>query len=248
MTPEIKSFSAQTKVLNEVAGLVEAVFSVTNLIDRGNDIIHPGAFTKAIASSRLPTVVFSHQVEDINQVLGKTTSRKELLPGDPELPFKLRNANLGGVKANLKFDLETPAGRLGFTHVKNDNLKEWSFAYTVADGGAEYEQVKGENGAYAPPIRHLKDINEVLDITLCVVGMNQATSTVAWKSGSRPATSGIADWMLYGAAQAVIDIAKASARKDYRGSTAPRSNPGPGSWLSSLSRGATLSSLVDADE
>jgi len=167
--------------------------------------------------------------------------------GRPLICDTVNDAKLRKVRVRVRVEY-APPGRLGFTHVKNDNLKEWSFAYTVADGGAEYEQVKGENGAYAPPIRHLKDINEVLDITLCLVGMNQATSTVAWKSGSRPATSGIADWMLYGAAQAVIDIAKASARKDYRGSTAPRSNPGPGSWLSSLSRGATLSSLVDADE
>jgi hypothetical protein len=217
MNRETKSFSADhTKVLNAGAGIVETVFSVTGPpADRQGDIIDAGAFSKAIANSRLPTVVFSHVWNDINQVLGRTLSWEELLPGNPMIPSRLKSAakgesQVGCVRAQVQFDLETPAGQLAFTHVRNQNLKEWSFSFDVGENGAYYEDHKSADGKYSAPIRHIKDVSEVFELTLCVIGAQQRTETVAWKAhlASSP------DWMFgaaFEAAQAILNV-----RRDIR--------------------------------
>ena len=198
-----KSFAVvETKVLDADMGLVECAFSVTGNVDRQNDRILPGAFKTALASSRPPTVVYSHVWDDIHQVLGKTQTWNELLPGDPSLPSKLKAQNeailkagkgeqlRGCMKAQVKFDRDTPSGALAFTHVKNENLVEWSFAFDVADGGTFYDDPgKSLDGGYVQPVRNIKDISEVFEVSLVLIGANPATSTVGWKSILKEAKS-----------------------------------------------------------
>lgn len=167
-----KSFqAAETKVLDPSRGLVECMFSVTGNLDRQGDIIDPGAFTKALASKASVPVVYAHQWNDLDAVLGKTVSWKELFPGDPSLPESLRTKGYGGVRAVVQFDQETPAGRLAFTHVKNKNITEWSFAFDIDDDGEKQ----------VDDVRHIKSIREVYETTLALIGANPETVTMALK-------------------------------------------------------------------
>jgi len=168
-----KSFEAvETKVLDPAQGLVECVFSVTGNKDRQNDVIDPGAFTKALAAKSSVSVVYAHVWDDINQVLGKTVSWKELMPGDPGLPAELQTKGYGGVKAAVQFDQETPAGRVAFTHVKNKNIKDWSFAFDIEPDGEKSED----------NVRHIKSVAEMYEVTLALIGANPATTTMAFKA------------------------------------------------------------------
>jgi len=170
-----KSFAAvETKVLDANRGLVETVFSVTGNVDRQNDVIDSGAFAKALAAKASVPVVYAHKWDDINAVLGKTVQWRELLPGDPGLPDKLRVKGLGGVKAVVQFDQETPSGRVAFTHVKNGNLTDWSFAFDVDDDGEKYD----DGGT----VRHLKSIREIYEVTLALIGANPDTQTLDFKA------------------------------------------------------------------
>lgn len=170
-----KSFAAaETKVLDAARGLVETVFSVTGNVDRQNDVITPGAFGKALAAKSSVPVVYAHRWDDLNAVLGKTVGWTELMPGDPGLPAALQTKGFGGVKATIQFDQETPAGRVAFTHVKNKNITEWSFAFDIDDDGEKYE-----DGSSA---RHIKSIREVFEVTLALIGANPATQTLAFKA------------------------------------------------------------------
>lgn len=174
-TPTIlrKSFGAiETKVLDPAKGLVETMFSVTSNLDRQNDIIEPGAFGKALSAKASVPVVYAHKWDDINSVLGKTVAWRELLPGDPSLPSSLLTKGYGGVRATIQFDQETPSGRVAFTHVKNGNLTEWSFAFDIEDGEEKYED----------DARHIKSIREVYEVTLALIGANPATQTLDFKS------------------------------------------------------------------
>ncbi|GAC1649787.1 MAG: hypothetical protein NVS9B11_22950 [Candidatus Dormibacteraceae bacterium] len=212
-------------MLNAGAGLVETVFSVTGNLDRQGDVIVPGAFKNAAKSSPTPAVVFSHVWDDVTPVLGKTTAWSEVLPGDPTLPARLKALNakagedgpqFGCVKAQVKFDLETPAGQVAFTHVKNENLKEWSFAFDIDEGGAYYEdQGKSESGAYAAPVRFIKSIKELFEVSLVLIGANPATSTVGWKSFRPESTKAIEE--IFDAYQAFAEAPpEAVGDFDYR--------------------------------
>jgi HK97 family phage prohead protease len=168
-----KSFQAvETKVLDSARGLVECVFSVTKNTDRQGDEIDPGAFGKAITSKSGVPVVYAHVWDDINQVLGKTVAWKELYPGDPGLPAELQAKGYGGVRTTVQFDQETPAGRVAFTHVKNQNIKDWSFAFDIDEGGDKTED----------DVRHIKSIKEIYEVTLALIGANPATTTMAFKA------------------------------------------------------------------
>ena len=168
-----KSFqAAETKVLDPARGLVETVFSVTGNVDRQGDVIEPGAFGKALAAKNSVPVVYAHKWDDLDAVLGKTVSWRELLAGDPALPDSLKSKGLGGVKAIVQFDQETPSGRVALTHVKNKNITEWSFAFDIADAGEKFED----------NVRHIKSIAEVYEVTLALIGANPATTTMAFKA------------------------------------------------------------------
>jgi len=168
-----KSFEAvETKALDEANGLYQCIFSATKNADRQDDVIDPGAFAKALTAKSSVPVVYAHVWNDINQVLGRTAGWKELPPGSPELPEKLRAKGLGGVKANIQYEMDVPAGRVAATHTKNGNITDWSFAFDIDDDGAKTED----------NVRHIKSIAEIYEVTLALIGANPATTTMAFKA------------------------------------------------------------------
>jgi HK97 family phage prohead protease len=167
-----KSFSgAVTKDFDAAQGLVTAIFSATNNLDRQDDVIEAGAFQNVIANGKLPVLVFGHQWDSLDAILGQTVSWCELMPGDYRLPGSFQMNNWGGVEAVLQFSLNTPSGAAAFEHLKAGVLVEYSFAFEIAD--AEYDAKAG--------IRRIKSIGEVFEISVVLIGANPATTTVAMK-------------------------------------------------------------------
>lgn len=175
-----KSFTAESKVLDAQKGLVEAFYSVTKVKDRQDDIIAPGAFTKAVQRAvekgRPPTVVYGHDWASIHQVLGKVVDWQELQPGDPKLPAKLLSKGFGAMRAIVQFNLKTPAGKTAFELVDAKDLDEWSFAFSISD--SEWDQ--------KADARIIKEIDEVMEVSLVLIGANQETVTAAMKSMAPP--------------------------------------------------------------
>jgi HK97 family phage prohead protease len=168
-----KSFEAvETKAIDADRGLYSCIFSATKNEDRQGDEIDPGAFAKALAAKASVPVVYAHVWNDIHQVLGRTDGWKELAPGDPELPAKLLTKGLGGVKANIQYEMDVPAGRVAATHTKNGNITDWSFAFDIDDDGEKY----------VDNVRHIKSIKEIYEVTLALIGANPATTTMAFKA------------------------------------------------------------------
>ena len=169
-----KSFSAaETKVLGDPdQGLVEAIFSATGVVDRQGDRIVPGAFTRALSAKASVPVVYAHAWQDISQVLGRTTSWTELMPGSPGLPDALRSQGYGGVKATIQFEMGVPSGRAAFTHLKNGNLGQYSFAFDIDNDGEKFEG----------NVREIKSIREIYEVTVALIGANQLTTTMVAKS------------------------------------------------------------------
>lgn len=144
---------------DEEKGIVEALVSVTGIVDNVNDIIVPGAYTKTL-SERKPKGVWSH---DWNTPVSKALDAVELMPGDDRLPKSLPNgdvwpADAGALWVKAQFNLNTEAGRDAFENVKffgDDG--EWSIGYSVPKGDASEEKVDTPSGKKT--IRKIKSLN-----------------------------------------------------------------------------------------
>lgn len=147
-------FGGETKILSdEGEGVVEAIVSVTGIVDEVNDIIVPGAYAKTLAQ-RLPKGVYSH---DWEAPIAKALDIKELMPGDPGLPGKTARGEAwpreaGAVMVKAQFNLNTQRGRDAYEDVKFfGSEQEWSIGYNVPRGGARVDHKKG--------IRHIDTLD-----------------------------------------------------------------------------------------
>lgn len=116
---------AHFKVSDEEQGIIEAIVSVFNLIDRGKDIIRAGAFKKSL-ERKLPKGVWMHNWAS---PIAKTLEAKELQAGDERLPSKIRH--LGGLYIKGQFNLETQRGREAYSDLKFGTVDEFSIGYSV---------------------------------------------------------------------------------------------------------------------
>lgn len=122
---------SQVRGVDPVDGIVEAIVSVTNIVDNVNDIILPGAYKQTL-KKRNPKVVWSH---DTNIPVGKTLKVEELLPGDPRLPADLVAKDAGALLVKMQFNLNTSRGRDAYEDVQFfGSEQEWSIGYSVPEG------------------------------------------------------------------------------------------------------------------
>jgi hypothetical protein len=138
MTREYKSFDlpiGATKVLDDNLGIVEHIITVFGVLDKGNDISHPGSFVKTLAErGNRALVLDQHRTDSVMRVLGKPMEIREI--GRAELPPEILRDNpeaTGGVKAVTQFFLDTPEGAGAFTRIKQGGLREWSYGYDALD-------------------------------------------------------------------------------------------------------------------
>lgn len=131
---------SQVTGIDPVDGIVEAIVSVTNIVDNVNDIILPNAY-KSTLRKRNPKVVWSH---DTNVPVGKTLKVEELLPGDSRLPADLLAKNAGALLVKMQFNLNTSRGRDAYGDVQFfGNEQEWSIGYSVPEGKSMVDESTG---------------------------------------------------------------------------------------------------------
>lgn len=143
---EYKNVSVKgLQVADADTGIVEAIVSVTGIVDEVKDIIKPGAYAKTLAK-RTPKGVYSHSWD---QPISRTLDIKELMPGDPRLPKQMSDgtpwpAAAGALWVKMQFNLDTERGRTAFSDVKFfGDEQEWSIGYNVPVGGAKVNPKAG---------------------------------------------------------------------------------------------------------
>lgn len=126
------------KVLDEGAGIVEAIVSVTGYRDEVKDVIEPGAYERTL-SMRRPKGVSGH---DWLKPVAKALEVTELNPGDSALPTHTNHGapwptEAGAVKVLFAYNLDTQLGRDTYSNVKFYGAEqEWSIGYNVPRGRA----------------------------------------------------------------------------------------------------------------
>jgi len=148
-------------------GIIEAIVSVFNNVDSGNEIVRPGFFKKSI-EKKLPKGVWAH---DWKQPIARTLEAEELLPGHASLPDHLKE--LGGTRIKGQFNLETQRGREAYSDIKFGIVDEFSIGYKVTKDGKDEktgarELIEGEWKEWSPVL----------------VGMNSETALLSIKDES----------------------------------------------------------------
>lgn len=121
----------EVKIADAAQGIVDAIVSVTGVLDDVGDIIEPGAYAETL-KQRVPKGVWSH---DWDTPVAKTLEAVELMPGDPRLPTKIQALGGGGLMVRMQFNLNTQRGRDAYEDVKFfGDASEWSIGYIVPTG------------------------------------------------------------------------------------------------------------------
>lgn len=139
---------------DDATGVVEAIVSVTGVVDEVKDIIEPGAY-KATLLRRRPKGIFSH---DWGRWASRTEQVEELMPRDPRLPAQTKDgkpwpAEAGGLYVKTRYNLATDEGRNAYHNVKffsESGECEWSIGYRVPAG----KSTRGKDG-----IRRIKELD-----------------------------------------------------------------------------------------
>lgn len=160
---------ASVRGIDAVDGIVEAIVSVTNIVDSVNDVIQPGAY-KSTLKKRNPKVVWSH---DTNIPVGKTLKVEELLPGDTRLPIDLLDKGAGALLVKMQFNLNTSRGKDAFYDVQFfGSEQEWSIGYSVPEGKSKVEEKTG--------IRYISSL-ELYEYSPVIFGAAPHTRTLSLK-------------------------------------------------------------------
>lgn len=155
--------------LNDADGIVEAIVSVTNIVDSVNDVIEPGAYKNTLRK-RSPKGVWSH---DTNIPVAKTIKVEELLPGDQRLPEDLQSQNAGALLVKMQFNLNTSRGRDAFYDVQFfAEEQEWSIGYSVPEGKSTTDEETG--------VRFIKAL-ELYEYSPVIFGAAPSTRTLSIK-------------------------------------------------------------------
>lgn len=155
--------------ISSADGIVEAIVSVTNVVDSVNDVIEPGAYKNTLRK-RNPKGVWSH---DTNIPVAKTLKVEELMPGDSRLPEDLRQQNAGALLVKMQFNLNTSRGRDAFYDVQFfAEEQEWSIGYSVPEGKSVQDEKTG--------VRFIKAL-ELYEYSPVIFGAAPSTRTLSVK-------------------------------------------------------------------
>ena len=176
---EHKSFSAAaTKVIDADQGIVEHIVAVMGNIDRGDDVIHPGAFGKTIMERGLRVKVLDqHDTRSAESVIGKPLELREV--GRLELPPTLTDEYpdaTGALVAKTQFLLDTNRGREIFSRIKSGALDEYSIGYDPIT--SDYSTI--EKDGKKKTVRNLRELR-LWEYSPVIFGMNPGTQTLSAK-------------------------------------------------------------------
>jgi len=182
---EHKSFSASaTKVVDADQGIVEHIVAVMGNVDRGDDVIHPGAFGKTIMERGLKVKVLDqHDTRSVESVIGKPLELREV--GRLELPPGLTDDYpdaTGALMAKTQFLLDTNRGREAFARIKSGAVDEYSIGYDPIT--SDYSTIEDGEGK-KKTIRNLRELR-LWEYSPVVFAMNPAATTVSAKDDGQP--------------------------------------------------------------
>jgi HK97 family phage prohead protease len=188
---EHKTFSAYTLKTDTKQGIVEAIVAVMGNIDQGDDIIHPGSFTKTIQERRGKIrVLDQHQTDSIMRVVGVPLDIREL--GRDQLPAGLLQQYpdaTGGLYTKTQYLLNTPEGLGTFQRIDAGAVDEYSIGYDPLD--VDYSKVKMPNGTERTA-RNLRT-NKLYEYSPVIWAMNSATQTLSAKGATGSSDLPLAD-------------------------------------------------------
>ncbi len=176
----VKTAPAFVKAAGPADGLADGEFvalvSVFGNKDSYGDIVVPGAYAEDIAAWKtsgdpLP-VIWSHDWSDPESHIGAAKDWRELLPGDAELPEKLKP--FGGLLVHGQNDVEDNARAARVSKLlAGRRVKQFSFAYDELESGfGTYNGIEGWL---------LKRLH-VFEVGPTLVGANQATDLLGAKT------------------------------------------------------------------
>lgn len=170
-------------VVDEAQGIVEAVWATMGNIDNGNDILHPGAFTKTFSErGNQVKLLDNHRTDSVMASLGLVQELRELKGA--ELPQETMNHHpdaTGGAWGQFQFLLDTPEGKGAFTRIQKGAVKGWSFGYDAVD--KDYSTVTKDGNEIT--VRNLRQI-KLYEISPVLFPMNDATLTTDIKAEGHP--------------------------------------------------------------
>lgn len=172
----IRSFPIYIKQSDPATGIVDAIVAVIGNIDFGDDIIHPGAFTKTILERGLDIrVLDNHQSWSIENVVGKPIAIREI--GKDELPaellVKFPDAT-GGLFTTTQYLMRTKEGAGAFERIHAGAIGEYSIGFQIL--ASDMSTVETDEGTRE--IRNIRTI-KLFEYSPVIWAMNPATQTIS---------------------------------------------------------------------
>lgn len=182
---ERKTFSGFVTKADADQGVIETVFAVFGNIDKGDDVIHPGAFTKTFAErGGKVRVLDAHRTDSVLRAIGKPLMFKEVSrKGLPAELLAQHPEATGGAFASVQMLMDTPEGKGAFIRLKEGAIDEWSFGYDALD--VDFSQAMKDGKEIT--VRNLRTL-KLYEISPVLFGMNEATTTVSAKADENDKT------------------------------------------------------------
>lgn len=179
---EYKSFPALVTKADAELGVIEAIVSVIGNIDLGNDIIHPGAFTKTISErGNKIKILDNHQTFSGEDAIGKILKLQEI--GRDRLPDELREEvpdATGGLLVEIQFMLDDPRSSAIFKRIKAGVIDQYSIGFEIMTSDISSVHIDDDDEV---PVRNIREI-KLWEISPVIFAMNDATSTVSAKAAN----------------------------------------------------------------
>lgn len=178
---EEKSFPAYVIKADKEQGIVDAIVAVMGNIDHGEDVIHPGAFTKTITERRGKIrVLDNHNMNSVRDVIGKCLEIHEVSKSElPEYITKNYPDANGGLFTKTQYLLDTPEGLGAFKRIESGAIDEYSIAFSIPRSKFDYSDV--ENNGTKTKVRNIREV-KLFEYSPVILGMNSATTTISAKN------------------------------------------------------------------
>jgi uncharacterized protein len=177
-----KAFPFEIKAADS-EGIIEAIVSVTNNVDRVGDRVMPGFFEKSLRN-KLPRGVWAHRWDE---PIAKTLVAEEWRAGDPRLPQGIRE--LGGYYVKAKLILGVQRGKEAYELLKAGAIDEFSIGFAVSKyqvrtrnekEGQGYDLIEGEWHEWSPVLIGANPATELISVkSASPLSLNQARSDYA---------------------------------------------------------------------
>lgn len=177
-------FPAMVVKVDEAKGIIESVVNIFGIIDLGEDIVHPGSFTKTI-NERMGQirVLDNHQTRSVTNAVAKALvireiGREELKSLAPQVVQKHPEAT-GGLYTVSQYMMDDPLkiAPAVFYRIVQDIINEYSFGFNIIR--QDFSEVEHEGKKVV--VRNIREVR-LMEYSPVLWGMNQATVTVGAKT------------------------------------------------------------------